>query len=252
MDVTLTLQQKPDVGTHPRYRPVRVQRVFEEVCTQIRRQIMTGALRPGDKLPPERDLATQFGVGRAAVREALRSLEISGVVKLQKGVKGGAFIQHVDPRVVSKSVGDMVSLGTVSLEMLTETRILLIIPIVELACLRGTEQDFAIVEDTIRQTEEAKSLHARLTSSRAFYTALARASHNQLLEILADATHEVVFDHIEQLAPPLMPNVTRARRKILQHLRERNVKKATSEAKAHLEQFRTFLLRKFKRLERNA
>lgn len=234
------------------YRPVRVKRVFEEVCTQIRHQIMAGTLGPGDKLPPERDLALQFGVGRAAVREALRSLENSGVVKLTKGVKGGAYIQHVDPRVVATSVGDMVSLGTVSLEMLIETRILLVVPAVELACKRATESDFAAIEDNIRKTEEAQGLHDRLLCSRAFYSALTRASHNQLLQTLVDATNEVIFDLIEEFAPPLMPDVTRRRRKILQFLRERNAAKAGKEAELQLEELLTYLLANVKRVAKSA
>ena len=73
----------------PPFGPVRTRRVFEDICDQIRGQVLGGILRPGDKLPAERELAEQFGVSRTAVREALRSLEIAGVVKLQKGVKGG-------------------------------------------------------------------------------------------------------------------------------------------------------------------
>jgi len=242
-------QQKSDVvaAQLENYRPVRVKRVFEEICAQIRRQIMSGALKPGDKLPAERDLATRFGVGRAAIREALRSLEISGVIKLEKGVKGGAFIQHVDPHVVSKSVGDMVSLGTISLEVLTETRILLLIPTIELVCKRATESDFAAIEATIEQSEAARGMQERAESSRAFHAALARAAHNPLLETLIDATNEVVFNLIAELAPPLMPNVTRPRRKLLQLLRERNVSKATKEAKSQLEQLHAHLLSNVKR-----
>lgn len=239
---------KPSLG----YQPVKVKRVFEEVCTQIRRQIMSGGLKPGDKLPAERDLAVEFGVGRAAIREALRSLEISGVINLQKGVKGGAFIQHVDSRVVSKSLGDMVFLGTNSLEMLTETRILFILSTIELICKRATDQDFQAIEQTIHDTETARTLRDRLACSREFYAALARATHNQLIEVLTDATNELVFNLIEDLAPPLMPDVARSRRKILQYLRERNVVKASKEAKVQLEELHRFLLTNAKRLARTA
>jgi GntR family transcriptional regulator, transcriptional repressor for pyruvate dehydrogenase complex len=245
-------RQQASIKRKPGYQPIKVKRVFEEVCTQIRRQIIAGALKPGDKLPAERDLASEFGVGRAAVREALRSLEISGVINLQKGVKGGAFIQHVDPGVVSKSLGDMVSLGTVSLEMLTETRILLMTPTIELVCKRATATDFTAIAQTIEDTEHAGTFADRLECSRAFYAALARASHNQLLEILADAANSVVFDLIEELEPPVMPDVARSRRKLLELLRERDGAKATKEVKAQLAEVHDFLLTNVKRLARNA
>jgi hypothetical protein len=60
----------------PRFEPLRTRRVFEEICEQIRRDMAAGRLRPGDKLPAERVLAQMFKVGRNAVREALRSLEV--------------------------------------------------------------------------------------------------------------------------------------------------------------------------------
>lgn len=83
-----------------------------------------GALRPGDKLPPERDQALKLRVSRTAVREALRSLEIAGVVGLQKGSKGGAFILKGDPDLVTRSIRDMVYLSRISLDNLTEARTL--------------------------------------------------------------------------------------------------------------------------------
>ena len=78
----------------------------QRVCRgeRIRHQLSIRALRPGDKLPAERELAVQFGVSRSALREALRSLEIAGIVELRKGVKGGAFIRPGDPtRLLSAS-----------------------------------------------------------------------------------------------------------------------------------------------------
>ena len=76
----------------PIFRPVKSRRLFEEVCEQVRNQIASGALKPGDKLPSERDLALQFDISRSAIREALRNLEFAGLVRLQKGVKGGSFV----------------------------------------------------------------------------------------------------------------------------------------------------------------
>src|SRR5258708_13175043 len=79
-------------GAAPQFRPIHTRRGFEEICERIREQLALGALKPGDKLPPERDLAQQLGVSRNVLREALRSLELAGALRLQKGVKGGAFI----------------------------------------------------------------------------------------------------------------------------------------------------------------
>ena len=79
--------------TQLKFQPIHVRRTFEEICGSIREQLALGVLKPGDKLPRERDLAEQLGVSRNVLREALRSLEMAGLLRLQKGVKGGAFIQ---------------------------------------------------------------------------------------------------------------------------------------------------------------
>lgn len=83
------------------FRPIHTKRAFEEICARIREQLALGVLKPGDKLPAERDLAQQLGVSRNVLREALRSLEMAGVLRLQKGVKGGAFVHgragQIDP-----------------------------------------------------------------------------------------------------------------------------------------------------------
>lgn len=71
------------------YAPVHTRRAFEEVTDQIRGQIARGALGPGDRLPSERDLAEQFSLSRNTVREALRALEIAGILELKKGPPAG-------------------------------------------------------------------------------------------------------------------------------------------------------------------
>lgn len=144
--------------------------------------------------------------------------------------------------MLAKSLGDMVSLGTVSLEKLTETRILLMAPVIDLACKNADEKDFAAIERTIEDTERSQALHERLEYSRRFHAAIAHASHNPLLEILADATNGVVFEFIEQLGLPVMPDVARGRRRLLQFLQDRDSAKAVKEMKLQLEELHRYLL----------
>src|SRR5579871_6578142 len=91
---------------------VKNARLFEEICDQVKTQLSQGKIRPGDKLPPERALADQFGVSRAAVREALRALEVSGLIELRKGAKGGAFLLP-ESEPLTQSLEDMIDLGRV-------------------------------------------------------------------------------------------------------------------------------------------
>src|SRR6185295_7099104 len=109
--------------TSLRFQPIHVRRAFEEICERIREQLALGVLKPGDKLPPERELAQQLGVSRNVLREALRSLEMAGVLRLLKGVKGGAFIQEGDTSRMNDVMRDMLSLGTISVRELSEARV---------------------------------------------------------------------------------------------------------------------------------
>src|SRR5258705_3366250 len=76
-----------------RFQPIQVRRTFDEICGRIREQLALGVLKPGDKLPRERDLAEQLGVSRNVLREALRSLEMAGALRVQKGGQGSGLLQ---------------------------------------------------------------------------------------------------------------------------------------------------------------
>src|SRR2546425_10979753 len=78
------------------FQRVRVSRVSEEVVRQVQEAIFSGTLGPGDRLPPERELAEQFGLSRMSVRDALRTLESNGLVEIKVGSSGGAFIRETN------------------------------------------------------------------------------------------------------------------------------------------------------------
>ena len=72
--------------------PLRERRVFERIVEHVRGGILSGRLKPGDRLPPERALVREFRMGRGAVREAFRILEESALIRIRPGKGGGAFV----------------------------------------------------------------------------------------------------------------------------------------------------------------
>ena len=82
------------------FKPIKKRRLSDEVTAQIRAGIAAGDIVPGDKLPAERQMADSFAVSRGAVREALRNLELAGVVNMQHGVHGGAFVTNGNPGIM--------------------------------------------------------------------------------------------------------------------------------------------------------
>ncbi|RLC00302.1 MAG: FadR family transcriptional regulator, partial [Deltaproteobacteria bacterium] len=75
------------------FKTAKFSRISENIVQQIRQAILKGELRPGDRLPSEKDLAENFGVSKASLREAFRALEALGLLEVRQGVSGGAFIQ---------------------------------------------------------------------------------------------------------------------------------------------------------------
>jgi DNA-binding FadR family transcriptional regulator len=216
-------------------------RAFEEICERIRDWLSAGKLRPGDKLPPERQLAQRLGVGRSALREALRSLEIAGIVELKKGAKGGAFIRQGDPGGMRQVVEDLLHLGSITVDELTEARVHIQNVIVRLACKRATQADFDALRKNIDQTEEmtrAGRYVDRVETSREFYRLLAAATRNQVLSVIVDSLTEILMKFIRTRTAAggkTQPNLVKTRRAFLALLMKRDEKRACEATTAHLE-----------------
>lgn len=220
--------------------PKKSRRAFEDVAGQIRQQISAGQLKVGDKLAPERDLAKQFGVGRNAVREALRDLESKGILRLEPGRSGGSFIRQPNTSRVTHALTDLIDTGSISLTELTEARVLYMGLIVELACARATEADFQALEQNIDETDEftrAGLIAQRTDRLGQFYTRLAESTENSVLVLIATSLSSIVKRFLD-LAPEsrrgTLDTTVPSRRRFIRYLRARDVEKARHELNDHL------------------
>jgi len=227
------------------FEPVRTKRAFEQICEQIRREIQSGNLGVGDKLPAERELAEQFVVSRSTVREAFRTLEIGGVLTLNKGVKGGAFVKQADERPITQTITDLLSLGSMSLEDYTEARVSVQREMIRMACERGTEEDFSAMEDNIARMRAAGpgiEVGERNKLTREFYDALAKATKNGAMEVLMRVFTEPLTFYLNQIGVDRSWDVAESRENFVKHLRARNVEAATNEMVSHMQRLHAYLL----------
>jgi len=201
----------PPVETTDRDEP-RAPRAFEVICSQIRAKLIAGELKPGDRLPTERELAIQHGVSRTAVREAMRSLEMFGLITLRKGSHGGAFILDNAAGLVSQNFRDMLDFGRISLETFLEAHIHIAAAALRLIPGRATEADFQhlLAElDEIDAFTEAGAHAERSARILQFSEKLAKLSGNKMMESIVTAASQVSLGYTEAArTTPYLPMTT--------------------------------------------
>ncbi|WCT73776.1 GntR family transcriptional regulator [Sphingomonas naphthae] len=225
----------------------KTQRAFEIICERIRNDLATGALKPGDKLPAERELAAQFQVSRSALREALRSLEVAGILRNLKGVKGGAFVQEAAPDRIVQAMQDYVSLGDITLRELTEARIAMQDVIVRLACARASEADLVELEEIAAATQTVSDVAARYQCAIAYYKVLARATGNRIFGIFVDSLSSILQQFVR--GPDyetLQESLIDSRLRLVAHLRAGDADAAATEMREHLERVHDHVRRNVK------
>ncbi|MGE0658649.1 MAG: FadR/GntR family transcriptional regulator [Reyranellaceae bacterium] len=207
------------------FTPIRTRRVFEEVIDQFREQMRNGQLKPGDKLPSERELARQFQASRNAVREALRTLEVAGFIELQTGARGGAFCREVDARLVADSMRDMLHLGQLTIEHLTQARQWIETVVVRIACQRATDEDFAALEENIELGVELLRqgrLAEKVVVNVEFHNILAEATKNPVLILNMRLLMDLTMHFARHAQPDVDPYHIEWRRKMVALLRARD------------------------------
>ena len=234
------------------YEPIHTPRAFEEVTAQLRQRVIHGHLKPGDRLPAERDLALKLGVSRNTVREALRGLEMAGVLRLQKGAQGGAFLVAPDGKPVATALQDMFQLGSVTPAQLTEARLHITDSVVRLACQRMSDADIEALERNVEESlrsSEAGDYAGRSRTNLEFHRILARSTGNPVFVAVIGGLIAVMQHFLDTLGPPRGNAVYASRRRFIAHLRARKADAAIAEMTGFL---RTTHLEYLARLEEGA
>lgn len=174
----------------------REQRLYERVAEKILLLIQDGVWRPGDRLPPERELAQGFGVSRTVVREALKVLEAQGVLESMTG--SGVYVRSADFSIVSKSIHtylQLLSQENVELKVV-EIRRVLEIEIAALAAQRATPAQLEeLREICLEMRRHADSSRTLAELDFRLHLALARATQNDLFEMLLTPLMEQLHDY---------------------------------------------------------
>jgi DNA-binding FadR family transcriptional regulator len=169
--------------------PTRGTKVYEDVARDLRSLILRGELAPGERLPPETDLAEQFGVSRATVREALRLCAGQDLIHTAEGSSGGSFVSRPSGGRVSESLRSGLDLlmeaREVSVDDLLEMRLLLEVPAARLAAERRSSEDVERLAGASPIELVELSATDQFFHNEEFHSILLEASGNRMLPISA-------------------------------------------------------------------
>ena len=186
------------------FKCAQTNKVSQNIVNQIRKAIFKGVLRPGDKLPSDKELMNSFGVSKGSLREALRSLEVLGLLQIRKGALGGAFVTEVDIEKAKEGFSNFFIFRDLSLKNLFDVRLILESRIAECAASIITGDDLRQLEQILQETRDALQNNLPLSYREkevAFHLIIARATRNPLLIFLLDFVENLLLDAKEILNP---------------------------------------------------
>jgi GntR family transcriptional repressor for pyruvate dehydrogenase complex len=220
------------------FKPLKAEvKIFQQISDQIRDLILSGVLKPGNKLPSEKELASQFKTGRMVVREALRTLEQSGLIHVKRGSLGGAFVKDPGTTVITRSISELINIGNVTLRELIEARLGIEKVVLEFAITRISDEGLDLLKKNIEGSEEKFLRGERATEEHIlFHVLLARSAKNLLFEMMIESIMNVTKSFLLMLKPDInyINNVLTYHKEIYKAIREKNLSTAEQVMEKHL------------------
>ena len=219
------------------FKPVKTSRLYEEVIDQIKDLIIEGQINPGDKFPPERELAAKFDISRGVLREAFRVLEARGLVRSKRG--GGRYLRDYHKQNIYQSNNNnFINLEKAALLDVAEAGQVIETQIVKKATLEAAEKDLSKIENVLFAIEEADEKEYRESNlDLEFHMAIARATHNFALRDLLEAQIKLLID-LEQsnfLDQESWKSLCDEHQQIYEAMVKRNKDKAAEVMGSHME-----------------
>jgi GntR family transcriptional repressor for pyruvate dehydrogenase complex len=184
--------------TAPVFQSLGRRSAYLEVAERIRSTIFKDKLALFQRMPSERDLAAQFGVSRVVVREAIRTLESSGLVTVKKGPKGGIFVAQDYERPIVDTITNLLAGGEATLDNLFELRLLIEPYAAARLAEAGREADFALLESKIDAAEREHGADRSVRHAYIdFHRQVIRLAGNPLLAIVGETVLLVLYDRVK-------------------------------------------------------
>lgn len=226
------------------FESVRRNKVYEDVARQIERLILK-KLKPGDKLPSERELSEMLGVSRSSIRDAIRSLELIGMVEPRQGA--GTIVKEVTADAVVNPLANALKLKEDLVGELLDFRRMLEPPLAARAATHATADDVAEMEEILnRQEEKLRREETTIPEDTSFHYAVALASGNSVVLKVLDIIMDMLRDSRERsLQVEGRPQKSLAgHRRILAAIKRHDAEAAKDAMRRHIEDVEEIVLHK--------
>ena len=207
----------------------------EIIMNQFTKMIKNGELSIGDKIPPERNLAEQFGVGRSTIREAIKSMTSMGLLEARLGE--GTFVKKVDSDDIKQQLQWGLYLDPVPFNELVELRMILELETVKKAALNRTEKEIIELQSWINKMKEEGKVQRNKENDLMFHMTIAKASNNKMIYNLLDLIRMSLEEWFENVLkePINVEDSIDEHELILEAVIQQDVVQAVNSMRSHLE-----------------
>ena len=186
--------ERSNVFSEAVFRPLEKKRYSEQIADLIQDKILRDHLEAGTSLPSEKDLSLEFQVSRSVIREALRMLEVSGLVTIKRGPSGGIFVSNGYHKPITNSLNNLITSGDVTIEHLFDVRLLIEPHIAMEAALNAKDEHIRKLTELIDDSSLHQDDPIRLKRNNLkFHLMVAKASGNPVLALLLESVIELLI-----------------------------------------------------------
>lgn len=223
------------------FKTIKRESTLEVIVQQIKNQIKKGSLKPGEKLPSERELASLLGVSRASVREAIKALSFSGYLEVIQGK--GTYILEIATQY-DEIVNFFSEFSNYSLDSLMEARIMLEGEFARLAAVNASQEEIEVIERVVNEICNSKDTNTFFVKDLQLHLTIAKATHNPIMnglmkiivEMLYKETHKII-----EISENTRENTIKTTRDLLQAIKQRDAEKAKELMSEHIRNIRVSL-----------
>jgi GntR family transcriptional repressor for pyruvate dehydrogenase complex len=222
------------------FNSVRNNKASDLIVSQIRKQIFTGNLVPGDRLPAERLLMEQFNVSKQTLREAMRVLEFLGLVDIKKGVTGGAYIAEIDSHIALDVLANFLYFKDLSIHDLAEVRKIVEPQAAAIAAQTMSKEQMQKLKQYIDKSKEqfelGKTSEEPFNNELDFHCVIARSTNNPLLKFIVEFVESLMSEKktLVKLDRPFLRSVIEAHERIYDAIVHNDSQRAQEEMYKHI------------------